>query len=234
MWQLRPPPRTGCDTVRRPLPNLRKWNVRRQPRTPRPAINTSSVSTRPIATNKHNIQKIRSALPGEGLAFEEASPARSMAPTTPTNAASNAPARRKFRPMSEENLKAGLFQRGVLLKGFEQLFEDGRSTERAKYDPGIVRASARTIPAPTALGALPCRIWAMAWRISAGWRLRNRDISAAVTGKVDMYSRTANNRDTISVNPKVQRHDISAMTNEGRRNSIRKPSSVGDRRFIVR
>ena len=34
--------------------------------------------------------------------------------------------------------------------------------------------------------------------------------------------------------PKVQRQEISAIANEGRRNSIRKPSSVGDRRFIVR
>jgi hypothetical protein len=47
------------------------------------------------------IQKISSALPGDGSAFGDEAPAKSVAPTKPTTAARSAPTRRKFKPMSE-------------------------------------------------------------------------------------------------------------------------------------
>ncbi len=39
---------------------------------------------------------------------------------------------------------------------------------------------------------------AMACRISAGWPVRNRNISAAVTGRVDRYSRSDEQQQTRS------------------------------------
>src|SRR6185295_19036921 len=48
-----------------------------------------------------NIQKIKNTFPGEGSSGDEAALASSMAPATPTIAASIVAARRKFRASSE-------------------------------------------------------------------------------------------------------------------------------------
>src|SRR5882724_2230811 len=50
---------------------------------------------------RHSIQKISSALPGDGSDFGDEAPAKSVAPNKPTIAARSAPTRRKFKLMSE-------------------------------------------------------------------------------------------------------------------------------------
>src|SRR5258708_6898686 len=83
--------------------------------------------------NSISIQKISSELPGEGSVFEEAAPARSMAPTEPNAAASSAPARKKFRPMSEVNRQ---------VCGFDSPFS-------RKYSKSVLRLATRPSDAST-------------------------------------------------------------------------------------
>src|SRR6266849_2351751 len=86
---------------------------------------------RPI--NRASIQKINSALPGEGSVFDEVAPAKSTAPTEPTRAESSAPARRKFRPMSDVSRQ---------VRGFDSSFS-------RKYAKSVLRVAARPNEAST-------------------------------------------------------------------------------------
>ncbi len=75
-----------------------------------------------------------------------------------------------------------------------------------------------TTSATAARGALPWKMRARACAIKAGWRVRNKSISPAVTGRVPRNSRSENRSTAIAARPKLHRQAISASPSTGRRN----------------
>src|SRR5580704_11521528 len=159
---------------------------------------------RPISMIKS--QKINSTFPGEGSSGDEAAPAANIAPTTPTAAASMVAARREFNTRSEVR------PRVVEVRNVSGLRARPTSESR-KYSSSVLsvaarpsdastiharaRASVSTTSATAARGALPWKMRARACAIKAGWRVRNKSISPAVTGRVPRNSRSENRSTAI-------------------------------------